>query len=430
MSPLLLASLTLAFVAAAFCGTAVRAIDVAPWHEIEDYCRLRKSPERFSQIYDLHESVHQVAETLQQVFSAAWLVGMVLLLDSRWAGGEVESSSGVSLMSLFLLAIFGLVVSNSWVPRAVAHVRSVEFLYHSWGWWRALTFLAQPLMAGSNVFTFLIARASGRPEEEVDEEEAFEEEIMSMVSEAEQDGYIESEARDMIEGVIELGDSEVRSVMTPRSRVEALPVQTTWEDMVTRVVESGRTRIPIYRDQIDDVIGILYAKDLLRESLRSESKRRSLTRLMRKPLFVPEATRLDEMLSQFLHQRTHLAIVQNEYGGLSGVVTIEDVLEEIVGEIVDETDKEKSSEINILNQDQADVMGHAHIDKLNEQLGLALPEEDKYDTVSGLIMSYINEIPRPGHELVIGKVQFNIQEANRRQILSVRVTRLPDSEDG
>lgn len=132
------------------------------------------------------------------------------------------------------------------------------------------------------------------------------------------------------------------------------------------------------------------------------------------------------MLSQFLHCHTHLAIIRDEYGGLAGVVTIEDVLEEIVGEIVDETDKERNLDITVLNSQQADVEGTVHIYQLNETLGLALTNDGNFDTVSDLIMHHLNENQRPGHELVVGRVKFNIQQANRRQIQSVRVTILDD----
>ena len=283
-------------------------------------------------------------------------------------------------------------------------------------------------MIGGRFVTAILARASGQDEEDEDEEEAFEDEILSMVSEGEHDGFLEADAREMIEGVMELDDNDVASVMTHRSQVDALEEGTDWEEMVRFVVDSGRTRIPVYKQKTDDIVGLLYAKDLLRESLRRASKRKPLRKLLRDPLFVPETTLLDEMLSKFLHVRTHMAIVQDEYGGLAGVITIEDILEEIVGEIVDETDKDKSEEITVLNSNQADVLGTVHIVRLNEKLGVELPEDDQFDTVSGLIMHQLNEIPRSGRELTVGRVQFNIQEANRRQIKSVRVTVLDDAE--
>ncbi|MCL4156900.1 UNVERIFIED_CONTAM: hypothetical protein GTU68_021319 [Idotea baltica] len=190
--------------------------------------------------------------------------------------------------------------------------------------------------------------------------------------------------------------------------------------MIDFVIKSGRTRIPIYRGTIDTVVGLLYAKDLLRESLRS--KRRPLQKFLREPLFVPASIKLDEMLNRFLHGRTHLAIVNNEYGGVAGCVTIEDVLEEIVGEIVDETDTDLSDDINRLNDKQADVNGKIHIERLNDVMGIDLPDNDEFATVSGLIMSQINKVPRSGHEIVIGNIQFNILEATKREIKFVRVT--------
>ena len=389
------------------------------WHELEEYCKLKKRPELFGRIFDLRQPMLLGAGILQYISMAVFATSLTCwILDRR----RVDELSVFDLVSIMVLMAFFMIFSGNWIPWAVARIGSVQFLYRTWRWWWVVSSLAWPLMVGGRFLSNLFVRASGQSAEEEDEEEAFEDEILSMVSEAEQDGYLESEARDMIEGVMELDDNDVRSVMTPRSKVDAMELDTNWEDMMTQVVNSGRTRIPIYEDKLDNILGILYAKDLLRESLRSESKRRPLNKLLREPLAVPETTLLDEMLSQFLHARTHMAIVQDEYGGLAGVVTIEDVLEEIVGEIVDETDKDRNSDITVLNDAQADVEGSVNIQRVNEVLGIDLPEDENYDTVSGLIMHLISDIPRVGHELVVGNVQFNIQEANRRQIQSVRVT--------
>ena len=324
----------------AFSAIATLVLNEIAWHELEEYCKQKKQNERFGRIFDLRDPLALGAGIFQMIATAVTAVSMTgWLLESR----IISDLTGWEIGSIIGLVAFSLVFTGSWIPWAVARIGSVQFLYRTWRWWWIVSFLAWPLMVGGRVVSAMIARASGKVDEEEDEEEAFEDEILSMVSEGEHDGFLESEARDMIEGVMELDDNDVATVMTPRSKVDAMEAGTSWEDMMTRVVESGRTRIPIYRESIDNIVGILYAKDLLRESLRSESKRRSLHKLLREPLFVPESTLLDEMLSRFLHVRTHLAIVRDEYGGLAGVVTIEDILEEIVGEIVDETDKDRET---------------------------------------------------------------------------------------
>jgi CBS domain containing-hemolysin-like protein len=416
----------LSFLGAMFCAVAGRVIGEIAWHELEERCQREKKPDLFSQIYESRAEMLIGADICQHGFNA------LLICSALWwwlQDRDVVNATALQLVSTLLLVGFAVIFANSWIPWAVAQTTGVDYLFRSWHWWKRAAMLTRPLMVPGSILLVLLARLAGKPKTEVDDGEAFEEEILSMVSEAEQDGFIESEAREMIRGVIELSDTTVSSVMTPRSKVDALPNTATWDETLQQVVDSGRTRIPIYRDSIDNVIGILYAKDLLRESMRSESKRRPLSKLLRRPIFVPEQTQLDEMLNQFLHCRTHMAIVQDEYGGMAGVITIEDVLEEIVGEIVDETDKEKTKEITILNDQQADVEGTVHIYQLNQKLGLDLPDDDDFDTVSGLIMSQLKEIPRPGHELTIGNVRFNIQDATRRMIRSVRVTKMETAEN-
>ena len=219
---------------------------------------------------------------------------------------------------------------------------------------------------------------------------------------------------------MELDDKTAGDIMTPRNKVDALNQSTSWDEMMEFVIKSGRTRIPIYDESLDQVVGLLFAKDLLRESRLN--KRRPLQKLLRDPIEVPATILLDELLKTFLRGRTHMAIVKDEYGAVAGVVTIEDVLEEIVGEIVDETDQDISDDITFLNDRQADVQGTMHISVLNDRMGIELPEDDEYATVSGLIMNKINEIPRSGYEVSIGNVQLNILEATRRKIKAVRVT--------
>ena len=286
-------------------------------------------------------------------------------------------------------------------------------------------------MIGEKFVSAMFARASGQSEEEEDEEEAFEDEILSLASEAQHDGHIERDTREMIEGIMDLDDADVTKIMTPRSRVDTMEVNTDWEEMLEFVVKSGRTRIPIYEGDIDNIAGILFAKDLLRESLRKKNKRRSLKKMLRTPVAVQDSIRLDTMLAIFLEGRMHMAVVRDEYQGFAGVVTIEDVLEEIVGEIVDETDAEEREQIRMIAPNIAEVDGATPIDRVNEKLGVLLPEDEDFATVSGLIMRELKDIPRPGHELMILNVKVEIKEANRRAIRAVRleVVESPDSPD-
>eukprot|EP01047_Picozoa_sp_COSAG01_P075495 COSAG01_NODE_12954_length_1657_cov_14.095103_1_plen_222_part_10 len=218
------------------------------------------------------------AGILQMIATAVFAV----TLAATWIGPrQVTELSATQLTSIIGLVCFSLVFCGSWIPWAVGRVGAVPFLFRTWRWWWMVSALAWPLLVGGRFVTAIFARASGQDDEVEDEEEAFEDEILSMVSEGEQDGFLESDARDMIEGVMELDDNDVSSVMTHRSQVDALEENTDWDEMLRFTVESGRTRIPVYQEKIDNIVGLLYAKDLLRESLRSESKRKPLRKLLR-----------------------------------------------------------------------------------------------------------------------------------------------------
>ena len=403
-------------------ATAHQVIHEVSWHELEEYCQ-QKREDIFGRIFDLRERIALGTLLLFMVSVGIAVTGSCYLF---FADANLTFAKFWSSMALIC---FGLVFCGSLIPWAVSQVSAHQFLFHTWRFWWVVSGLAWPLVISAEYFEDTISRASGISEEEQEEmdEEAAEDEIMSMVAEAEREGHIDEDTRDMIEGVMELDDNDVSQIMTPRSRVDALELETEWDEMLTYVVESGRTRIPVYEETIDNVVGVLYTKDLLRESLRSESKRRTLKKLIREPLEVPESTLLDEMLQQFLDMHVHMAIVKDEYGGVAGVVTIEDVLEEIVGEIVDEADPDEMDDIKKLSNTTAEVSGTTHLNRLNEAMGLTLPEDQEFDTVSGLIMKELNEIPRSGRDLVVDNVLFHVEQANRRCVELVRIEILPES---
>jgi len=216
----------------------------------------------------------------------------------------------------------------------------------------------------------------------------------------------------------------VSDIMTPRGEMDCLDESLSWEETLRLAITSTRTRLPVYRESFDEVVGVLYVKDLLPELTRPTEKRRPISALLREPYFVPKTMRLDELLQDFLQARNHLAIVVDEYQAVCGLVTIEDVLEEIVGEIVDESDKEEEpGEILRIDDNTVEALGRAHLDELNERCDLALPESEDYDTIAGLLMSGLGAIPKPGASLEVGEWIITVLEANRRRVERVKIER-------
>jgi len=265
---------------------------------------------------------------------------------------------------------------------------------------------------------------SGQPDEEPDEEEAFEDELRAIVSEGLHDGLLDTEAREMIEGVIELGDVDVADIMTPRSRMDVLRADMGWQEVLEFVIRAARTRIPVYGQSLDDIRGILYVKDLFPELAKDERERRPLDQLIRPATFVPRTKAVDDLLSEFQRTHNHMAIVVDEYQAVAGLITIEDVLEEIVGEIVDEHDQEEQDDIRPQNEYRAEALATAHIDEVNERLGLDLPESDEFDTIGGLVLSQMGRIPKADEKIEIGGVRITVLAATPRRIERVRIDNL------
>lgn len=399
-------------------STANRCLYDIAWHELEELCLKRKKEELFGRILDMREQLEFGVGILQAV-----AISLTACLAFVWFLGDlsVADISHFLLACILVVISFTLVACSIWIPWAIAKIGAEHFLYFTWRWWWLASVVFWPLLVGGSFVGAIFQRASGTEDDEEDEEDAFEEEILSILSEAENDGVVKAERADMIEGVMDLDDFDITKVMTPRSRIDALDVTSSWEEMLQFAVDSGRTRIPIFEEKIDNILGVLFVKDLLGESLRSENKRRPLRKLLRKPISAPDTMKLDEMLKTFLAGRMHMAVVTDEYGGLAGVVTIEDILEEIVGEIEDETDDSRPKPFKPINKNEAEVAAEFPIDELNEKLGLALPEEEEFATVGGLLMAQNNRIPRVGHEIEIDEIKFVILEANRRSIRRVRV---------
>ena len=201
----------------------------------------------------------------------------------------------------------------------------------------------------------------------------------------------------MINAVIELGERRLHEVMVPRIDIVALPVAATFEEAIDTIVEEGHSRVPVYEESIDEIVGILYAKDLLPFLKTSAEPRPAIRSILRTPVFVPESMSIDDLLHEFQRKKVHIAIVLDEYGGTAGLVTIEDLLEEIVGEIQDEYDVEEEMVVR-LSDDEIRIDGRVAVDELAELFDttLELEDEDEYDTIGGLVFHRIGRRPGPG----------------------------------
>jgi gliding motility-associated protein GldE len=249
-----------------------------------------------------------------------------------------------------------------------------------------------------------------------------EEELKMLVEVGEEVGAIEKEEKEMISGIFEFGDTDVKEIMVPRIDMKCIEAGESIETARKLILETGHSRIPVYEGSIDNIIGILYAKDLLKYLNSKGAKPKSLREIIRPAYFVPETKKLDDLLREFQQNRVQIAIVVDEYGGTAGMVTLEDILEEIVGEIKDEYDIAEEEPLERIDEKQAIVDARMSIHDVNEALDINLPEEE-FDTIGGLVFNTIGRIPSPGDEVEIDGVKLRVEKMRGRRIMKVRVIR-------
>jgi CBS domain containing-hemolysin-like protein len=239
-----------------------------------------------------------------------------------------------------------------------------------------------------------------------------EEELMTFVEVVEEEGEIKEEEKELIHNIFEFDDTNASEIMTPRADMYVIDADEKLD--LEGIIQSGFTRIPVIEDDIDHVVGILNIKDLFMEQARANGEL-EVRQIMNKPYFVPEYKKLDSMLQQFKKRKQHMAIVVDEHGGVSGLITLEDALEEIVGEIVDETDKDEPQIVKIKPNEWI-VPGKSDIDDVNEKIPMKIPESKEYDTFSGYILDKIERIPRENEEIPVGKFLVTVKEMDGNRI--------------
>lgn len=247
------------------------------------------------------------------------------------------------------------------------------------------------------------------------------EQLMVVLNEAQKNNVIDHEAYNMIDGALQVAEMQVRDIMIPRSQMIMLEMDSKDDELLATVVVSAHSRFPVVGDSKDEVIGILLAKDLLPQLIDSEDKKLNLRDVLRPAVFTPESKRLNVLLNEFRSTRNHIAIVVDEYGGVAGMVTIEDVLEQIVGEIEDEHDFDEDAYIVEHEKDHATVKAITPIEDFNEHFSCAFNADD-FDTIGGIVMNAFGHVPKRDESIAIDSLSFKVLRSSNRRIDLLEVT--------
>jgi CBS domain containing-hemolysin-like protein len=282
--------------------------------------------------------------------------------------------------------------------------------------------LLAPLVWILNKLTSGVVRLLGV--RETDPNQISTEELRIIVERGTEQGILEAEEEQMISAVMGLGERRIHEVMVPRVDIVAVPLRSTLDEVVDTIVRAGHSRIPVYDGTIDHIVGVLYAKDLL-PYLKGTEKRFDIRSLMRPPFFIPESRSIDDVLHEFQRSKVHIGIVIDEYGGTAGLVTIEDLLEEIVGEITDEYDKVEEPMLEKISEDEARIDGRASVDDLAEAFDIQLngADAEEFDTVGGLVYHYVGGIPKVGDRVSVDGLTLTVESTDGRRVGKVLARR-------
>jgi CBS domain containing-hemolysin-like protein len=322
-----------------------------------------------------------------------------------------------------IIAVLLLIIGQT-LPRALLRAHPEMSAGALLGFGRVVAMLVKPLEALGDFSNDLLTRLLGGEKTDATPAGA-EEELLLLSLEAAEDDVIEPEERAMIDNVLQLEETMARDIMVPRMDIDAVAEDASPREIVRTITTNGHSRIPVYRDSIDHIVGMLYAKDLLPFVIGS-TRSLPIKALVRKPYYVPETKRIDQLLTELRRNRVHVAIVVDEYGGTAGLVTIEDILEEIVGEIDDEHDA-PTVMIEQISDDEVIVDGRAPIEEVEEALQMDLvPEDAPFTTAAGFVHEHLDRLPQPGDTFEAQGVRAEVLATEGHRLRRLRLLRLSD----
>lgn len=372
---------------------------------------------------DLLHSLLPLKKSLQLMVSFLHLgIGglmLAFLFNLKWAVGGWLVTTGVFVLAALVFftieRVIEVLVSRRpevWAVQSAFFARSVTLIF-------------------SPFVSFFLMFERGEDKEHGGTGAVTEDELKVLVDASQQDGVLEQGEREMIYSIFRLGDTLAREIMVPRVYITALDVSLPLDQVVKIVLESGHSRLPVYEETIDHVVGLLYARDLL-SLMQTPKMDKTLRDLLRPPYFVPEAKKVDELLDEMQAQRIHMAIVIDEYGGVAGLVTLEDIVEEIVGEIRDEYDQAEEMPWQKVGEDEYIFMGRVDLSEVNELMETNLPKNEA-ETIGGLMYSQFGRVPASGETVQVENILFTVEQVSGRRIRKVRARKAilsPDTVEG
>jgi len=319
-------------------------------------------------------------------------------------------------------AIIGLV--HGILPHVWSRYTAEPLLLRTYRLLGAFAAVLAPLAWMGRPGDALVRRLAGAQAEENDSRDQKQEEFLTVVEQGHLEGAVDAEEMEMIENVLELRETSAGEIMTPRTDLVAVNIQDDLQTVLETISRAGHSRIPVYEDDIDHIVGLVYAKDLLSE-VGKTNEQFCLHDKIRPAYFVPESKPLRALLHEFQEQKLHIAVVLDEYGGTAGIVTIEDILEELVGEIVDEYEAAPAESMQRLDENTIEIDARTYVDDLNDEFDVNLPEDDDYDTVGGFVFSHLGYIPKTGETFDYENLRFTIVAAETRKINRIRIEKRP-----
>ncbi len=385
------------------------------YHSLREFSR-----SRLESICKQHENETRLGDILkrdEEATTATAVVQLILIVAYTWQLTRMGADPWgwvLPLLALWLLAHL--------LPRLLGRIIAESFIFHFWPFLAIVGWLFRPLTMLNNYTDTLLHRIAGRVEPGGEGVPTlFSEEIRTVIDEGEREGIIEKSAGRIIQRLMEIQHEDVTAVMTPRTDMVCLQIDTPLDQVRRQLIEAGHSRVPVYRESPDDLVGILYAKDLLQQLERLEKGEIHFEEILREPLYVPESHGIESLLERMRREHVHMAIVLDEYGGVVGLVTMEDILEEIVGDIEDEYDKEPAEEILQINPGLVEVDARVHIDDLNERFEFELPEDEDYETIGGFVFTRLGKIPVKDETFTWNNLRFTVLEADKRKVVKLRI---------